>query len=145
MISLQARLEQLMSKKNMTSSDLQRKSNIPIKSISSILNGTSKNPTVKTLKAISEALNITLEQMLSDDLVSLDGLNRDQLQLYSKSCNVLIDTLIENNYQFSIDKVSSMIKEVYEYSLDVNNPLENYQIDQKFIDWLIRKNKHFAL
>lgn len=145
MISLQARLEQLMSKKNMTSSDLQRKSNIPIKSISSILNGTSKNPTIKTLKAISEALNITLEQMLSDDLVSLDGLNRDQLQLYCKSCNVLIDTLIENNYQFSIDKISSMIKEVYEYSLDVNNPLEDYQIDQKFIDWLIRKNKHFAL
>jgi len=145
MISLQARLSELMSKKHMTPSDIERKTNIPTKSVASILNGNSKNPTIKTLRAISEALDITLEQMLSDELVSLDGLNQHQLQLYAKSCNALIDSLIKNNYQFPIDKISEMIKEIYNYSLDIPSGGNDYQIEQKFVDWLLRKNKHLSI
>ena len=65
--NIQFRLSELMSRKNMTIADIERKSDIPITSVASILNGTAKNPTIKTLRSVAKALDISLEQLLSDD------------------------------------------------------------------------------
>lgn len=146
MINIQARVNDLMSKKNITPSDIAKKSNLALTSVTSILNGSSKNPTAKTLKAIADVFDITLEQMLSDDIVNLEYLTIDQLTLYKQSCNNLIDTVIKKNYMLSIGKISNLIKEIYEYSLDIKSDnINERMIDKKFIDWLLKKNAQKSL
>jgi transcriptional regulator with XRE-family HTH domain len=130
-----------MSQKKLTPSDIEKKSKLPLTSITSILNGTSKNPTIKTLKAISEALDVSLELILSDNQINLNALNMEQLKLYKKSTDALIDIIIDKKYLLSLDKISDMIKEIYEYSNDiVKDNVDSYTIDRHFIDWLIKKN-----
>jgi transcriptional regulator with XRE-family HTH domain len=140
-MNIQARLADLMSKKKMTLRDVEKKSLVPLKSVASILNGASKNPTGKTLKAIAQALDISLEQMLSEDLSHLELLSDQELTLYKKCCEAFITVVIDKQSKLHLDKVSTLIKEIYDYSLGLYNQSDEYQIDSNFIDWVLKKNK----
>ena len=140
-MNIQARLSDLMSQKKMTLKDLEKKSQVPLKSVASILNGASKNPTGRTLRAIAQALDVSLEQMLSEDLSHLELLNNKELVLYKKCCEAFINVVIDKKSKLHLDKISTLIKEVYDYSLGLYDQSDEYQIDSNFIDWVLKKNK----
>jgi len=140
-MNIQARLADLMSQKGMTLKDLETKSQVPLKSVASILNGASKNPTGRTLKAIAQSIDISLEQMLYEDLSHLELLSNQELMLYKKCCEGFINVVIEKKSNLHLDKISTLIKEVYDYSLGLYDKSDEYQIDSNFIDWVLKKNK----
>jgi transcriptional regulator with XRE-family HTH domain len=63
--------------------------------INSILTGASKNPTANTLRAIAKALDVSLEFILSDEEMNIDGLNKDQMKIFSEVTSATINIIID--------------------------------------------------
>lgn len=136
MANLQLKLSELMTQKNVTISDIEKTTGLNKNTINSILTGASKNPSANTLRAISRALDVSLESILSDDDMNINALTKDQMRIFSKVTDATINIIIEKNLNFTIDKLNMLIKEIYHYSVKVNPPY----IDDKFIHWIVDKH-----
>ena len=136
MASLQLKLSELMTQKNVTISDIEKTTGLNKNTINSILTGASKNPTANTLRAIAKALDVSLEFILSDDEMNIDGLNKDQMKIFSEVTSATINIIIDKELSFTIDKLNALIKEIYHYSVKINPPY----IDDRFINWIVDKH-----
>ena len=129
MANLQLKLSELMTQKNITISDIEKLTGLNKNTINSILTGASKNPTANTLRAIAKALDVSLEFILSDNEINIDALDKNQMKIFSEVTSTTIDIIINKNLSFTIDKLNSLIKEIYQYSVKVDPPY----IDERFI------------
>ncbi|MEY4333603.1 MAG: hypothetical protein RLZZ196_2346 [Bacteroidota bacterium] len=136
MANLQLKLSELMTQKNITISDIEKLTGLNKNTINSILTGASKNPTANTLRAIAKALDVSLEFILSDNEINIDALDKNQMKIFSEVTSTTIDIIINKNLSFTIDKLNSLIKEIYQYSIKVDPPY----IDERFIHWIIDKH-----
>ena len=136
MANLQLKLSELMTQKNVTISDIEKTTGLNKNTINSILTGASKNPTANTLRAIAKALDVSLEFILSDDETNIDALNKDQMKIFSDVTSATINIIIDKDLSFTIDKLNSLIKEIYQYSVKINPPY----IDDRFINWIVDKH-----
>jgi putative transcriptional regulator len=136
MANLQLKLSELMTQKNITISDIEKLTGLNKNTINSILTGASKNPTANTLRAIAKALDVSLEFILSDNEINIDALDKNQMKIFSEVTSKTIDIIINKNLSFTIDKLNSLIKEIYQYSVKVDPPY----IDERFIHWIIDKH-----
>ena len=136
MANLQLKLSELMTQKNITISDIEKLTGLNKNTINSILTGASKNPTANTLRAIAKALDVSLEFILSDNEINIDALDKNQMKIFSEVTSTTIDIIINKNLSFTIDKLNSLIKEIYQYSVKVDPPY----IDERFIHWIIDKH-----
>ena len=136
MANLQLKLSELMTQKNVTISDIEKTTGLNKNTINSILTGASKNPTANTLRAIAKALDVSLEFILSDDETNIDALNKDQMKIFSDVTSATINIIIDKYLSFTIDKLNSLIKEIYQYSVKINPPY----IDDRFINWIVDKH-----
>ena len=136
MASLQLKLSELMTQKNVTIADIEKTTGLNKNTINSILTGASKNPTANTLRAIAKALDVSLEFILSDDEMNIDGLNKDQMKIFSEVTSATINIIIDKELSFTIDKLNALIKEIYQYSVKINPPY----IDDRFINWIVDKH-----
>ena len=125
-----------MTQKNITISDIEKLTGLNKNTINSILTGASKNPTANTLRAIAKALDVSLEFILSDNEINIDALDKNQMKIFSEVTSTTIDIIINKNLSFTIDKLNSLIKEIYQYSVKVDPPY----IDERFIHWIIDKH-----
>jgi transcriptional regulator with XRE-family HTH domain len=125
-----------MTQKNITISDIEKLTGLNKNTINSILTGASKNPTANTLRAIAKALDVSLEFILSDNEINIDALDKNQMKIFSEVTSTTIDIIINKNLSFTIDKLNSLIKEIYQYSIKVDPPY----IDERFIHWIIDKH-----
>ena len=123
-----------MTKKKITPTDIERKTGLNKNTITSILTGTSKNPSANTLRSIATALDVSLEFILSDGDISIDALTPEQLKLFSEATTATVNFIIEEKIKFSFNKLITVIKEVYDYTL------KKQSIDKIFIDWTVGKH-----
>lgn len=135
MPNLQLKLSDMMSQKNITISDIEKATGLNKNTINSILTGASKNPSANTLKLIAQALDVSLESILSDDEINIGALNKEQMKVFSDVTNATINIIIEKDLSFTVDKLTSLIKEIYQYSVKINPPY----IDDRFIHWIVDK------
>lgn len=63
-MGLEERIKELKKQKNMTSEELAKQSGVPLGTLNKILNGTTKDPKVETLKALCPVLGCTLDELL---------------------------------------------------------------------------------
>jgi transcriptional regulator with XRE-family HTH domain len=137
MSSLQQRIQDLMTQKNMGATDIERKTGLNRNTIYGIVAGNSKNPSAYNLQLIAKALDVSLESMLVDEEeIKLDILNHAQMKAFCEATSSTINIIIEKNLNFSLDKLISLIKEVYQYSIKIDPPT----IDDRFIHWMIDKH-----
>ena len=136
---LQARLSDLMEQKKLSPADIEKKSGLPKSTISSILTGASKNPSATTLRSIAKALDVSLEFVLSNEVLDFNTLNTEQLKALKKVTDKMIDHIIENHLEFTLDTLSKIVKEIYYYSIKTTPP----SVDTRFIDWIV--NKHHKI
>jgi transcriptional regulator with XRE-family HTH domain len=134
MANLQLRLSELMSRKNITPTEIEKKTGLNKNTITSILTGASKNPSANTLRSIATSLDVSLEFLLSDNNINIDALTTEQLQLFSEVTTATVNFIIEEKINFSFSKLMAVIKEVYDYTL------KKQSIDKIFIDWTVGKH-----
>ena len=134
MANLQLRLSELMSRRNITPTEIEKKTGLNKNTITSILTGASKNPSANTLRSIATSLDVSLEFLLSDNNINIDVLTTEQLQLFSEVTTATVNFIIEEKISFSFSKLMAVIKEVYDYTL------KKQSIDKIFIDWTVGKH-----
>jgi transcriptional regulator with XRE-family HTH domain len=138
MTNVQAKINELMTQKKITVLDIEKSTGINRNTIYSILSGTSKNPSASNLQLIAKALGVSLQAILMDEAeIGSDRLNRNQMETFRDVTAATINIIIEKNKEMPLDKIVSLIKEVYLYSIKLDPP----SIDNRFIDWLIDKDK----
>ncbi len=138
MANLQLKLSEIMTQKKMTLSDIEKTTGLNKNTINSILTGASKNPSANTLSIIAKVLDVSLESILSDDEVKIGELNKDQMKIFSDVTSATINIIIDKDLTFTIDKLYSLIKEIYQYSVKINPPY----IDDRFIHWIVDKHNN---
>ncbi len=135
MSNLQLKLSEIMTQKSVTVSDIEKTTGLNKNTINSILSGTSKNPSANTLRSIAKALDVSLESILSDEEINVEALSKAQMQIYIEVTEATIKIITEKDFSFTIDKISSLIKEVFQYSIKIDPPY----IDERFINWIVDK------
>ena len=135
MANLQLKLNELMTQKNISIADIEKTSGVNKNTINSILTGASKNPGANTLRSIAKALDVSLESLLSDDEMNIEGLSKDQMKVFTEVTNATINIIIDKDLSFTIDKLNALIKEIYQYSIKISPPY----IDNNFINWIVDK------
>ena len=138
MTNLQGRINELMTQKKITVLDIEKNTGINRNTIYSILSGTSKNPSASNLQLIAKALGVSLQDILVDEAeIANDHLNSGQMETFRDVTAATINIIIKKNKEMPLDKIVSLIKEVYQYSIKLDPP----SIDNRFIDWIVDKNK----
>lgn len=65
-MSLSESIRKYMQLKNMTNKQLSEESGVPLKTVSNIVTGATDNPTLETMKALTNALDCTLDDIAYD-------------------------------------------------------------------------------
>lgn len=127
-------IEKLLKERNWRIVDLENKANKG-RIVHNILYRDSPNPSIDIMKAIASALNVEIEDLISEDNKNDDILNP---KLFLDSCNKVITELIPIHEQFSIKQSGALklIQEVYKYSKDLS--LE--KADPNFVKWLVQQH-----
>jgi transcriptional regulator with XRE-family HTH domain len=134
MQDLQNRLRDLMNKKAVTAARLEKLTGVNRNTIYSITAGTSKNPSAQNLKLIAEGLGISLNSLITGGIEpNEENLSSKQIQLYQDSTNSIINYVIKKKLTLPLEKLISLINEVYNYSSET----EPYLVDNKFVRWII--------
>ncbi|MDX1916433.1 MAG: helix-turn-helix transcriptional regulator [Rickettsiaceae bacterium] len=137
MSSFQMKLSELMTQKNITAPEIERKTGLSKNTITSILNGTSLNPTANTLKAIARGLDVSLDYFLSFDTeLTYKSLTKDQMSAWSQSTSHTINMIIERDLSFTFEKLQEIIREVYNYAIRVEPPI----VDSRFIQYILDRH-----
>ncbi len=101
--------------------------------VHNIIHGTTNNPRIDILKSLADALNVDIEEFLSED----DKEENVNPNLLLDTCKKVITeiTPIYDKYTIKPNNVLKLIKEVYKYSIDMNI----IHADTNHIKWLIQK------
>jgi len=138
MSSLPKTISQLMERKKINAIDIERETGLNRNTVYSIVGGSSKNPSAQNLQLIARALGVTLESILMDEEeVHINALSEQQMQAFAHTTTATINIIVTKQLNFSLDKLISIIKEVYKYTLKATPP----SVDDRFIDWLLDKYK----
>ena len=139
MAALQAKINELMTQKRISAVDIERETGLNRNTVYSILAGNSKNPSAYNLQLIAKALGVSLESILIDEEeIQINVLSDEQMKAFADAAHATVKAIIESKLNFSLDKLTSIIKEVYQYALKSDPPC----IDGRFIDWLLDKHKN---
>lgn len=104
------------------------------RSVSNILRGSSKNPTIELLQSIAKALNVEVQDLLEEH-VTAKGTNTPLLLDSCKKVLSQIEALaLSENLNYR--SVITMVREVYEYSVH----LGLQQAEDNFVKWTVHKH-----
>ena len=138
MSSLPKKISQLMTSKKINAVDIERETGLNRNTVYSIVAGRSKNPSAQNLQLIAQALGVTLESILMDEEeMRINSLSEQQMQAFAATTSATVNIIVANKLNFSLDKLISIIREVYKYTLKATPP----SVDERFIDWLLDKYK----
>lgn len=133
-------LSQKINDMGISVSALEKKAGLSANSLRNILKGSSQNPSIETILAISKVLQISLDDLTGSNLSSsLSGINKLSKHewnpiLYKEATVSVIDQALLINPKTSIEEVMYLIEETYIYSLE-----KNKKIDNSFVNWLVKK------
>jgi transcriptional regulator with XRE-family HTH domain len=134
MTNLQNKLNQLMYQKNTNPVEMEKKTGLSRNTIYSIIHGSSKNPSVATLKLIAKAFDIELQELLLNNTTEDLILN---IPLLQDTCEKVIKELelIQHPCTIKYNNIFSFIKEMYEYSVQLGLDYG----DENYIKYNIQK------
>lgn len=130
---IKTNIERLLKEKDWKVADLENKIGHS-RSVTNIFRGLSKNPTIEVLQSIAKAFNVELQELLLDHEQQDSMIN---VALLKDVCTKVIYELENNSSPLCVkyNNVFSLIKEIYEYSLQLN--LDHG--DENYIKWTIQK------
>lgn len=123
-------ITRLLKERDWSIADLERKLGLN-RSVSNILRGSSKNPTIELLTSIAKAFNIEINDLLEESHEHT-GTN---IKLLLETCTVVLNQIdkIPESKELSYNIVIAIIKKVYEYSIQ----LKLKEIDKNFVQWTV--------
>lgn len=128
-------LERLLKERSLRIVDLEAKAKKG-RVVHNILSGNTTNPGIDIMKSLADALNVNIEEFLTDTL-NQENVNSE---LLLDACIKVINEInpLIDKYNIKINNIFSCIKEAYNYSKDLNLP----EADSNFIKWFIKQNYH---
>ncbi|WP_341793682.1 helix-turn-helix transcriptional regulator [Rickettsia endosymbiont of Ceutorhynchus obstrictus] len=124
-----------MTQRKISATDIEKATGLSRNTVTSILNGNSKNPGILTIQQLAKALNVKVESLISDEKeVQLDILEPNQIKLFAEVTTLIANIILEKNVRLSMHKISSIVQEVYDCafkgkSLEVQKHFAEYLID----------------
>ena len=114
-IILKDRLRELMSRKKINAAEIERRTGLNRNTIYSILGGHSKRPSMHNLQLLAKALDINLEVLTGnkEEDANLEILTANQVKIFADITNMVAQTIIEQNVNLSVSKLTTLIKESY--------------------------------
>lgn len=126
-------INKLLEKKQWTIHDAEKRMKTTSRPLQNIMRGASKNPTIESLRLISDVFNVEVQDLLIDD----SNKSSVNLKLLADSYKKVIKELdVLSHIDITHNTVISIVKEVYDYS--VNLKIDN--ADTNFTKWLIQNN-----
>ncbi|HJD59297.1 MAG TPA: helix-turn-helix transcriptional regulator [Rickettsia endosymbiont of Omalisus fontisbellaquei] len=135
MTNLKTKINKIMTQRKISATDIEKATGLSRNTVTSILNGNSKNPGILTIQQLAKALNVKVESLISDEKeIQLDILEPDQIKLFAEVTTLIANIILEKNIRLSMHKISSIIQEVYDCafkgkSLEVQKHFAEYLID----------------
>lgn len=143
MVDLATRLRTLMKERNISINQLERSPGVKASSVQNIIYGRSRNPGVKTLRAITDALGCEVEDLFNVNEISIPlkltsiedtqfnwSLYLDVIRALEIQCNELGITL-------SKDQGLVVADEIYQYSLQAGHS----QADLHYTKWILQRSQ----
>lgn len=145
MASLHAKINQLMEKQKKTAVDISKATGLNKNTIYSIVQGDTVSPTAHTLHLIAQALGVSLDSILIDDLdieeleAKLEKpLTSNEMKTYAESAALTINAVLTRNINLPLHKLTSLIKKVFKEALKEDPPI----IYTRFIEYQLDKLEH---
>ena len=76
--------------------------------------------------------------MIDEEEIQISSLSDEQMKAFADATSSTINIIIARGLNFPLNKLISIIKEVYQYALKANPP----SVDDRFVDWLLDKYKN---
>lgn len=148
---LVALIREKMNKKGISVHALEKQAGLKSSAIHNILYGRSKNPSVKVIKAIANALECDISELVHDEwpqteektpektsLSSPGGGDNIQWnsKLYLKSFERVNSLLKSKGSSLTKEKILNVVDEIYSYSQKTGRN----EVDDFFAEWLVDKN-----
>lgn len=111
---------------------LARKCNLNVDTVAEILNGNTKNPGIYTVAKIAEALDCSVDELVSDS-VQYDDSIKFKVNLIKSCVTEIINFLIKKKYKMALDDFLAVLEEIYLHSLNTNAKV----VDAKFAETCI--------
>ena len=139
--NISLKIKTLMEEKNLNTHQLEKKAGLRSNSVRNILLGRSKNPSIDILKAVSEILECTIDELVNPDRKSpkkpaLSEMVVKYLNLFNQCVEISIHLCTKYNSTPKIEALFFLIQSLYEYSIE--NELDT--VDERFAKWLFTKN-----
>ncbi len=133
-----------MTEQRFTVASLEREAGLKIHAVRNILLGKSKNPSADTLKAISNVLGCTVDDLLNSENETNQTLGSrnhaavevQNSKLFRDVVDAVWEVFEEHQKTPTYKDLSFMILEVYQYSVENNSE----KIDKSFMSWLYSRN-----
>lgn len=132
-LALKNNLQKILKQKDWSIAKLERHAQLKEQSIQNIFRGISKNPSIELVYAVSKALDISIEELISDK----ELLFVSDYDAYSEICRLVMQE-IKNITSEPVPqkKIFSIIEEIFLYTVN----MKNNQVDSSFIKWIVMKN-----
>jgi len=126
-------IERLLKEKEWKVADLENKIG-QNRSVTNIFRGLSRNPTIEVLQSIAKAFDVEIQELLLDHSSPDSVLN---VALLRDTCDKIIKELelIQCPITVKYSNIFSLIKEVYEYSVQLGLG----RADENYIKWTVQK------
>lgn len=132
-LPLKDNLKKLLKEQDITVSQLERKANIKEQSLQNVIRGISKNPSIELVYAISKALDVNVEDLVSTQ-ADFSVSNYDS---YSEICIKVIEEIKKTTKKPTPQKkIFRIIEEVFLYTTNMKAD----EVDPSFIKWTVMKN-----
>lgn len=118
---------------NMSVAQVERLAGLKRGVLQKILGGYTKNPTVNTLKAVAEALNLKVEDLMTQDNISEKNASDDEIQDFSKNIAIDYYDLLEECFTYVLAYLRNNNKKIKSENL--------FQVILKLYDHSLLKNK----
>ena len=136
MDKIKERIEYLLKTQFLTIKDLEIKAGLNEKTVWYFLRGKTQAPKIDTLVAISKALNCSLDELVFGKKDKIELESTKSIGLFQDSFNHVMEFLKVNNVFLCADDVLNIVLELYSYCVKE----ESEKVDEKFADYLLRKN-----
>lgn len=138
---LQKNLSRILKEKQIKIPEAERRAGLNTNTIRHILNGSSKNPSLNTIKTIADSLDTTVDILLAESS-PYTNFDEEKLVLFEKIVSNVVQRLIYNQHtDITFDQVNKIVYEVFLYAIDTHP----FSVDERFMDWSIKthlnKNK----
>lgn len=132
-IALKQNLQKILEEREWSVSQLEKKVGVSRKqSIQNIFRGISKNPSIELVYGISKALNVSIEELLTNQ----EDTSIKNYDLFADVCIKVINEIKSlTPVEISPKKLFAIVEEVYLYSTKMNC----VTVDSTFVKWTVMK------